>query len=65
MATPTDTMISTPELLEQTLTTMRDLLTVAPLVSRTWQAITLSSELQRVLFFEPDASVTEPVENRC
>jgi hypothetical protein len=42
---------------------MRDLLTVAPLVSRTWRAITLSPELQRALFFEPDATVTEPVEN--
>ncbi|KAJ7855633.1 hypothetical protein B0H14DRAFT_3448940 [Mycena olivaceomarginata] len=65
MAIAKDTMISTPELLEQTLThpPMRDLPTVAPLVSRTWQTIPLSSELQRALFFEPDASVTEPVEN--
>ncbi|KAJ7337011.1 hypothetical protein DFH08DRAFT_675205, partial [Mycena albidolilacea] len=42
---------------------MRDLLTIAPLVSRTWQASTLSPELQRSLFFELDASATEPINN--
>jgi hypothetical protein len=42
---------------------MRDLLTVAPLVSKAWQAITLSPALQRALFFEPDLTGTQPVEN--
>jgi hypothetical protein len=51
MATARDTVISTPELLEQTLShlPMRDLLAVAPLVSRTWQAIALSPELQSTI----------------
>ncbi|KAJ6564620.1 hypothetical protein B0H19DRAFT_1026259 [Mycena capillaripes] len=60
-----DEVISTPELLEQTLAClpMRDLLVVAPLVSKAWQATTLSPTLQRALFFEPDPTATEPVQN--
>ncbi|KAJ7758761.1 hypothetical protein B0H14DRAFT_402547 [Mycena olivaceomarginata] len=65
MAIARDEVISTPELLEHTLAhlPMRDLLTVAPLVSKAWQAITLSPVLQRALFFEPDLTGTQPVEN--
>ncbi|KAF8205218.1 hypothetical protein K438DRAFT_2014700 [Mycena galopus ATCC 62051] len=65
MATAQATMLSTPELLEHTLAhlPMRHLLVVAPLVSRMWQAITLSPTLQRALFFEPDSSATEPIQN--
>ncbi|KAJ7696980.1 hypothetical protein B0H17DRAFT_881974, partial [Mycena rosella] len=56
MSTATDIVISTPELLEHTLAQlpMRDLLVTAPLVSKTWHAITLSPTLQRALFFQPD-----------
>ncbi|KAF7377264.1 F-box domain protein [Mycena sanguinolenta] len=52
------TVISSPELLEHTLThlPMRDLLVTAPLVSQMWHAITLTTTLQRLLFFEPDTS---------
>ncbi|KAJ6482726.1 hypothetical protein C8R45DRAFT_1215433 [Mycena sanguinolenta] len=48
------TVISSPELLEHTLVylPMRDLLVTAPLVSKTWQAITLSPTLQQLLFFQ-------------
>ncbi|KAJ7809845.1 hypothetical protein B0H14DRAFT_1494088 [Mycena olivaceomarginata] len=65
MATARDEVISTPELLEHTLAhlPMRDLLTVAPLVSKTWLAITISPALQRALFFQPDRTGTHPVEN--
>ncbi|KAJ7460069.1 hypothetical protein B0H11DRAFT_2047548 [Mycena galericulata] len=65
MSTAKDAVISTPELLELTLAQlpMRDLLLTAPLVSKTWQAITLASSLQRALFFEPDPSASEPVQN--
>ncbi|KAJ7466756.1 hypothetical protein B0H11DRAFT_2047596 [Mycena galericulata] len=64
MSTAKNTVISTPELLELTLAQlpMRDLLLTAPLVSKTWQAITFSPTLQRALFFEPDPS-SEPVQN--
>ncbi|KAJ6482725.1 hypothetical protein C8R45DRAFT_1002256 [Mycena sanguinolenta] len=52
------TVIASPELLELTLThlPMRDLLVTAPLVSKTWHAITLTPTLQRLLFFQPDTS---------
>ncbi|KAF7377268.1 putative f-box domain protein [Mycena sanguinolenta] len=52
------TVISSPELLEHTLVqlSLRDLLVTAPLVSKTWQAITLTPTLQRLLFFQPDTS---------
>ncbi|KAJ7864240.1 hypothetical protein B0H14DRAFT_2505078 [Mycena olivaceomarginata] len=58
-------VISMPELLEHTLThlPMHDLLVAAPLVSKRWQAITLSPALQRALFFEPDFSVAEYIRN--
>ncbi|KAJ6482728.1 hypothetical protein C8R45DRAFT_1150328 [Mycena sanguinolenta] len=50
------TVISSSELLELTLThlSMRDLLVTAPLVNKTWHAITLTPTLQRLLFFQPD-----------
>ncbi|KAJ6475153.1 hypothetical protein DFH09DRAFT_1379901 [Mycena vulgaris] len=64
MSTAKIVVISTPELLELVLShlPMRDLLVTAPLVSKTWQAITLSSTPQRALFFQPDPSA-EPVQN--
>ncbi|KAJ7838605.1 hypothetical protein B0H14DRAFT_2788901, partial [Mycena olivaceomarginata] len=62
-----DSVIQTPELVEHTLALLpvRDLLVVAPLVSKMWQAITLSPNLQRALFFEadPTASASQPVQN--
>ncbi|KAF8144400.1 hypothetical protein K438DRAFT_1426589, partial [Mycena galopus ATCC 62051] len=58
------TVLSIPELLELILVRlpMRDLLVTAPLVSKTWHAATLSPELQRALFFEPDA-LSPPIRN--
>ncbi|KAJ6508651.1 hypothetical protein C8R45DRAFT_448958 [Mycena sanguinolenta] len=60
-------VLSTPELLEQILVQLplRDLLVAAPLVSKTWRAVTLSPTLQRALFFEPDplASPSKRVQN--
>ncbi|KAJ7241503.1 hypothetical protein B0H12DRAFT_1326241 [Mycena haematopus] len=58
MSTSQDAVISTPELLELTLSHLpiRDLLITAPLVSKTWQAIILTPALQRALFFQPDPS---------
>ncbi|KAF7355983.1 F-box domain protein [Mycena venus] len=62
-----DSVIQTPELVEHTLALLpvRDLLVIAPLVSKMWQAITLSPTLQRALFFEadPTASASQPVQN--
>ncbi|KAJ7899793.1 hypothetical protein B0H13DRAFT_2029499 [Mycena leptocephala] len=62
-----DSVIQTPELVEHTLALLpiRDLLVTAPLVSKMWQAITLSPSLQRTLFFEadPTASASHPVKN--
>ncbi|KAJ7460084.1 hypothetical protein B0H11DRAFT_1622585, partial [Mycena galericulata] len=65
MSTAKDAVISTPELLELTLAQlpMRELLLTAPLVSKTWQAITFAPSLQRALFFEADPSSSEPVQN--
>ncbi|KAF8148537.1 hypothetical protein K438DRAFT_1763797 [Mycena galopus ATCC 62051] len=60
------TVMSLPELLERTLEKlpMRDLLVTAPLVSRTWRAITFTPALQRVLFFQPaPSSSMERVQN--
>ncbi|KAF8181147.1 hypothetical protein K438DRAFT_1415641, partial [Mycena galopus ATCC 62051] len=59
-----DVMMSTPELLELTLShlPMRHLLITAPLVSKTWQAITLTPTPQRALFFLPDLT-SEPIQN--
>ncbi|KAJ6538530.1 hypothetical protein DFH09DRAFT_1177151 [Mycena vulgaris] len=64
MSTAQDVVIFTPELLELVLSHLpiRDLLITAPLVSKTWQTITLSPTLQRALFFQPDPSA-EPVQN--
>ncbi|KAK7039769.1 hypothetical protein R3P38DRAFT_3468746 [Favolaschia claudopus] len=58
MATPQDTVISSPELLELILShlPMRDLLCIAPFVSKVWQATTTTLYLQHILYFEPDAS---------
>ncbi|KAJ6538562.1 hypothetical protein DFH09DRAFT_79119 [Mycena vulgaris] len=58
MSAAKNMVIFTPELLELVLSylPMRDLLITAPLVSKTWQAITLSPALQRALFFQPDPS---------
>ncbi|KAF7330910.1 putative MFS transporter [Mycena venus] len=60
-----DTVLCMPELLELILARlpMRDLLVTAPLVSKAWQATTLTPVLQRALFFQPDPSPTEPVRN--
>ncbi|KAJ7224033.1 hypothetical protein B0H12DRAFT_1328841 [Mycena haematopus] len=57
--------MSTPELLEHTFAhlSMRDLLITAPLVSKTWQAITLTPTLQRLLFFQPDTELSCRVQN--
>ncbi|KAJ7657130.1 hypothetical protein B0H14DRAFT_2321869, partial [Mycena olivaceomarginata] len=56
---------STPELLENTLLQlpMRDLLVTAPLVCKTWHAVTLSPIIQRTLFFEGDPSASKRVQN--
>ncbi|KAJ7125390.1 hypothetical protein C8R44DRAFT_782988 [Mycena epipterygia] len=64
MSTARDTVISTPELLELILAQlpMRDLLLTAPLICKTWQAITLSPTVQCALFFQPDPQ-SEPVQN--
>ncbi|KAK7048460.1 putative MFS transporter [Favolaschia claudopus] len=58
-------VMSTPELLEQILAAlpMRDLLVNAPLVSRTWRAITLLSTIQQALFFQPAPSISPRVLN--
>jgi hypothetical protein len=58
MSAARETVISTPELLEATLShlPMHDLLLSAPLVSKMWQATTLTPILQRALFFQPDPS---------
>ncbi|KAF7353302.1 putative f-box domain protein [Mycena sanguinolenta] len=58
MSESQDEVISTPELLELTLSHLpiRDLLLTAPLVCKTWLAITRTPALQRILFFEPDPS---------
>ncbi|KAJ6482720.1 hypothetical protein C8R45DRAFT_799460, partial [Mycena sanguinolenta] len=52
------TVLSIPELLEHTLAhlPMRDLLVTVPLVSKWWQAVTLTPTIQRLLFFQPDDS---------
>ncbi|KAJ7864981.1 hypothetical protein B0H14DRAFT_2734941 [Mycena olivaceomarginata] len=65
MSSAQESVISTPELLEHTLSLlpMRDLLVAAPLVSRTWHTITLSPTIQRALFFNPDLSAIVPVQN--
>ncbi|KAF7364624.1 F-box domain protein [Mycena venus] len=56
MSTAKDTVIHTPELLEITLSylPMRDLLVTAPLVCKTWQALTVTPALQRALFLLPE-----------
>ncbi|KAJ7606939.1 hypothetical protein DFH06DRAFT_1382193 [Mycena polygramma] len=59
-------VLSTPELLELILwhLPMRTLLIAAPLVSKTWQAVTLSPILQQALFFQPDpAFASHPIQN--
>ncbi|KAJ6517241.1 hypothetical protein C8R47DRAFT_1254655 [Mycena vitilis] len=59
-------VLSTPELLELILwhLPMRILLVTAPLVSKTWQAVTLSPILQQALFFQPDlAFAAHPIQN--
>ncbi|KAJ6585710.1 hypothetical protein B0H19DRAFT_1110560 [Mycena capillaripes] len=67
MSSAKDTVISTTELLEHILERppMRALLVTAPLVSKTWQAITLTSAFQRALFLQPDpaSSQSAPVKN--
>ncbi|KAJ7152070.1 hypothetical protein C8R46DRAFT_869243, partial [Mycena filopes] len=67
MSTAQINALSAPELLELILTQlpMRDLLVVAPRVSKTWNAITLTPNFQRALFLLPDptASSTSPVRN--
>ncbi|KAJ6464468.1 hypothetical protein C8R45DRAFT_799919, partial [Mycena sanguinolenta] len=58
MSNSQDQVISTPELVELTLSHLpiRELLVTAPLVCKTWRALTLTPALQRALFFEPDSS---------
>ncbi|KAK7048457.1 putative MFS transporter [Favolaschia claudopus] len=53
-------VLSTPELLEQIMVQLpiRDLLTTAPLVCKSWFSTTRSPTLQRALFFEPDPSAS-------
>ncbi|KAK7044353.1 hypothetical protein R3P38DRAFT_3176615 [Favolaschia claudopus] len=67
MSTAQDTVMSSPELLELILAhlPMRDLLCIAPLVSKTWQATATTPSLQRVLFFEsdPSADPSDPTQN--
>ncbi|KAJ6585709.1 hypothetical protein B0H19DRAFT_842999, partial [Mycena capillaripes] len=67
MSTAQETVIFTPELLEQILARlpMRALLVTTPLVSKTWQAITLTTAFQRALFFQADpaSSKYEPRRN--
>ncbi|KAJ7607086.1 hypothetical protein DFH06DRAFT_1250157 [Mycena polygramma] len=66
MSDAQDAVFSTPELLEQILARlpMQDLLVTAPLVSKAWQATTLTPRLQRILFFQPDPTSTfEPAQN--
>jgi hypothetical protein len=64
MSNTQNIVISTPELLELMLSRlpMRDLLVAAPLVSKMWQALTLTPALQRALFLQPDPS-SERVQN--
>ncbi|KAK7039734.1 putative MFS transporter [Favolaschia claudopus] len=66
-STAQDTVISSPELLEVVLShlPMHDLLCIAPLVNKTWQATTTTPFLQRVLFFEsdPSADPSDPTRN--
>ncbi|KAF7360572.1 putative f-box domain protein [Mycena venus] len=56
MSAARDTVLGKPELLELLLIhlPMRDLLVTSPLVSKTWQVLTLTPAIQRALFFEPD-----------
>jgi hypothetical protein len=57
MSTARDSVISTPELLELTLShllRMQDLVITALLVRKMWLALMLTPTLQRVLFFHPD-----------
>ncbi|KAJ7813742.1 hypothetical protein B0H14DRAFT_2852130 [Mycena olivaceomarginata] len=65
MSTAQDAVISTPELLENTLLQlpMRDLLATAPLVSKTWHTVTLLPIIQRALFFEADPSMSRRIQN--
>ncbi|KAJ7187339.1 hypothetical protein C8R46DRAFT_288082 [Mycena filopes] len=67
MSTAQNAGISAPELLELILAQlpMRDLLVVAPRVSKTWNAVTLTPTLQRAVFLRPDPTAlsTSPVLN--
>ncbi|KAJ7187301.1 hypothetical protein C8R46DRAFT_868384, partial [Mycena filopes] len=67
MSAAQNNALSVPELLELILAQlpMRDLLVVAPRVSKTWNAITLTPMLQRALFLlaDPTASSSAPVRN--
>ncbi|KAJ6517187.1 hypothetical protein C8R47DRAFT_1086617 [Mycena vitilis] len=66
MSTAQDAVFSTPELLERILAflPMPNLLVTAPLISKTWQATTLTPLLQRILFFQPDPTpASKPVQN--
>ncbi|KAJ7819371.1 hypothetical protein B0H14DRAFT_1356727 [Mycena olivaceomarginata] len=61
-------VISTTELLEHILAQLplRDLLITAPLVSKTWRAVTFSPTLQHVLFFDtlvPAFASSERIQN--
>ncbi|KAJ7321363.1 hypothetical protein DFH08DRAFT_384403 [Mycena albidolilacea] len=64
MSNAQSAVISIPELLGLTLSYLpvRDLLVAAPLVSKTWQALTLTPALQRALFFQPNPA-SEYVQN--
>ncbi|KAJ7187350.1 hypothetical protein C8R46DRAFT_867944, partial [Mycena filopes] len=66
-STAQNNVLSAPELLELILShlPMRDLLVVAPRVSKTWNAVTLTPTLQRALFLRPDptASSASPRHN--
>ncbi|KAJ6464461.1 hypothetical protein C8R45DRAFT_1107358 [Mycena sanguinolenta] len=58
MSNSQDAVLSTPELLELTLSHLliRDLLVTAQLVCKTWHSLILTPALQRALFFAPDPS---------
>ncbi|KAJ7187308.1 hypothetical protein C8R46DRAFT_1059433 [Mycena filopes] len=67
MSTAQTNVLSAPELLELILAhlPMRDLLVVAPRVSKGWNAVTLTPTVQRALFLTPDPTTlsTAPVRN--
>ncbi|KAJ7813886.1 hypothetical protein B0H14DRAFT_3477524 [Mycena olivaceomarginata] len=62
MSTAQDTVISMPELLELILALLPSAPYFSCLVSKTWQAITLTPGPQSTLFLQPDRG-SEPIQN--